>query len=292
MSELPPQINPHAAPRPVAARSVAIDTDPKPSRPAGSSLPSAAVRAEDHVTPGTKLHVLIGSLVGLGGTVVGLLVLTAVTFGVGLIGVLIAAIAYFFNQKKQRAIIDGSALKVGANQFPAIDKLVKQTAQRLGMTDIPDTYIYESSEQNAAAVKTKGKRVVLLTDDMIWGAMTTKDTKVLEFVIAHELAHHQLGHTGLIRSTITAAYKTLSRLDEFTCDAVASAVVNNPESSARAIALLAIGPQLLPKVNVEAMMAQAQSVVDNPVSKKAEKSLSHPLLLRRMARVAGVPMKC
>jgi Zn-dependent protease with chaperone function len=263
------------------------EQSPSPGRPTGPT-----VNARDHIAPGTSFHAMIGGILGLGGAVIGALVLAAATFGVGLIILAIAGIVYFGKLKQRKAIIHGSAIKVGPDQFDTVYKLVAKTAQRLNMSVVPDTYIVESNEQNAAAIKTRGQQVLMLSDDMIWGAMTTKDPAVLEFVIAHELAHHKLGHSGLLRGAMSSAHKTLSRLDEFTCDGVAAEVVGKTESSVKALALLTIGPQLLPKVNLERLVSQAKGVAANKVSRKAEKQMTHPLLLRRMARILGEKIKC
>lgn len=267
----------------------ASDPTLRPQPSVTSSGPSTgAFQAKKYIAPGTGLHQTLGYLVGLIGLGLTGFILIFATFGVGLV---IALILFFGNQKKQLAKLHGSAIRIGPDQFPDIHNMIRQTAAAMQMKVVPDAYVYEDSTQNAGAAKVKGKQIVLLTDDMIWGAMKTKNAKVLQFVIAHELAHHQLGHSGLLRSHVSMVYKPLSRLDEFSCDAVAAAVVNDQAASGQALALLSVGPQLLPKVNLESLMAQAKEVAANKQSKKSEAALSHPLLLRRFARVMGVSMK-
>ena len=251
--------------------------------------PSAGVfQAKNYIAPGTGFHQMIGYLVGLIGVSLTGFFLVVATFGVGL---LVALYLFFGNQKKQLAKLHGSAIRIGPDQFPDIHKMIRQTAAAMQMKTVPEAYVYEDNTQNAGAAKVKGKQIVLLTDDMIWGALKTKNAKVLQFVIAHELAHHKLGHSGLIRSYISMAYKPLSRLDEFSCDAMAAAVIQDQAASGQALALLSIGPQLLSKVNLQSLMAQAKEVAGSKQSKKSEAALSHPLLLRRFARVMGVKMK-
>ena len=80
------------------------------------------------------------------------------------------------------------------------------------------------------------------------------------------------------------AFKKLSRLDEFSCDAVANALVADPKISARAMALLTVGPQLMSYLNFDSLMQQAREVDSDKYSKKAERHLTHPLLLRRLSR--------
>ncbi|TWT56560.1 M48 family metallopeptidase [Allorhodopirellula solitaria] len=263
-------------------------TSPPPSQTANVR---PTIDPRDYIAPGTGFHQAVGGILAALGFFLTMLFLIGATFGIGLVVALIGLLLFFLNQKKHLAKLHGSAIKVGPEQFPDVYNILCHAAAQMGMADVPEAYIYEDNTQNAAAAKIKGKRIVLLTDDMVYGALTTKSAKVLQFVIAHELAHHYLGHSGLIRSHIAMAYKPLSRLNEFTCDGVAAAIVNDQKACGKALALLSVGPQLLPKVNVDALFEQAQQVASNKLSKKSEGALTHPLLLRRFARVMGIPMK-
>jgi hypothetical protein len=78
--------------------------------------------------------------------------------------------------------------------------------------------------------------------------------------------------------------KWLSRLDEFSCDAVANQVVGDPSISAKALTVMLAGPQMLPYVNTRQLVEQAREVEADKKLKKAEKHLTHPLLLRRLLR--------
>jgi hypothetical protein len=49
--------------------------------------------------------------------------------------------------------------------------------------------------------------------------------------------------------------------------------------------VLLTGPQLVPFVNREAVLRQAAEVATDKNSVKAERNLSHPLLLRRIQRM-------
>jgi hypothetical protein len=98
------------------------------------------------------------------------------------------------------------------------------------------------------------------------------------------MAHHALGHTGILRSSLSKSFKKLSRLDEFSCDAVANALVADKKVSVRAIALLTVGPQLMSYLNFESLIQQAHKANLDKHSKKAERRLTHPLMLRRLSR--------
>jgi len=239
------------------------------------------INPQDHVAPGTKLHTLVGWVLLL---LIGpLLVLATIvfTYGLALLGWIIAGVFYVSYIKQAQARLKGSAVEVSATQFPEIHAIVTDYAQQLGLTEVPTTYIIEDNHQNAVALKHGGKNFVILIDDIVYGAAATGNSKALSFIIGHELAHHALGHTGFFRRMIASSYATLSRLDEFSCDAVAHALVGDAAAAQDALALLLIGPQLFAKVNRAALEQQAAEVAADKHSKKSERKLSHPLLLRR-----------
>lgn len=139
--------------------------------------------------------------------------------------------------------------------------------------------------QNGFAVKLGKRELVLLTDDVIWGALQSRDPHALGFVVGHELGHIALGHTGAFRSMLSTAFKPLSRADELSRDNVAAKLVGNVDIAVHGVTLLTVGPQLLAYLNDEALLTQAQQVCADRLSKKAEKKLTHPLLLRRIGNL-------
>jgi Zn-dependent protease with chaperone function len=195
-------------------------------------------------------------------------------------------IAWIFDwllQRRTRAKIHGSSIQVSARQFPEIHQCIAEYSRRLGLSDPPRTYVVESNETNAFALRSFGRRLVLLNDDIIFACLRT-NPHALKFIIAHELAHHALHHTHLFRSYVRQCVPSLSRLDEFSADRVAAALVNDERSCADALTVLLSGPQLFGLLNRAALAQQAAEVAGTKLSLKAEKRLSHPLLLRRLAR--------
>lgn len=127
----------------------------------------------------------------------------AVTYGLALIVWIIGAVFYISLVKQAQARLKGSAVEVSAAQFPEIHAIVQEYARRLGLKEVPLTYVIEDNQQNAAALKHGGKNFVILIDDIVFGTSATGNSKALAFIIGHELAHHALGHTGFFRSPIT-----------------------------------------------------------------------------------------
>jgi Zn-dependent protease with chaperone function len=243
------------------------------------------VNSAQYVEPGTKLHSFIGwTVLAIFGPLF-ILATLLMTWGLALIAWIIAGALYSSNIRKARARLRGSAVRVDAGQFPEIYEATRSLAERLGLRECPDIYVVEDNQQNAFAFKQGSRQCVVLVDDVVFGLMATGNVRALHFIIAHELAHHALGHTGYLRSLITKSYTPLSRLDELSCDAVAHALVGDAEAARDALTLLLIGPQLFQRIDRRALEFQAQEVLADKFTKKSEARLSHPLLLRRYARL-------
>lgn len=239
-----------------------------------------AINPKDHVEPGTGSAVALG-FIALG---FGILIGGVISYGILWVVMLLAPIAYLFNRRKAIATLRGSSVEIGEAQFPELHRCATTIAERLGMSSPPKVYLVEGNNINAAAMKLAGKKVVVLQDDIVDACMRSGDMQTLTFILGHEMAHHALGHTGIFRSNLSRAFKKLSRLDEFSCDAVAHTLVGNANISVRAITLLAVGPQLMSYVNFDSLMQQAKAVNEDKYSAKAERTLTHPLLLRRLSR--------
>lgn len=237
----------------------------------------------DYIEPGTGFQQTIGYILFFLSTGVGILATSIVTFGVALVVYIIFLALYFYRCRIALAQLRGSALKVGPKQFPEIYEYVAELADAIDM-DPPDVYIVESAQQNAFATKIGAKKNVVLFDAIVNAAIQLNKPDLLRFIIGHELAHHALGHTGLIRSQVSMIYKPLSRSDELSCDAVGAALVGE-QAGKEALTLLLIGPHLFPKLNVAALDRQALAVEEDRYTKKAEKQMYYPLLLRRIARM-------
>lgn len=246
---------------------------------------NALIDPKSYVEPGTGLHTFVGwALLLLFGPLV-ILATVAATAGTALIFWLVALVMYTFRIKKALARLKGSAVKVDDTQFPEVAEIARTVAGNLGLVECPEIYIVEDNHQNAFALKHGSRKIVVLIDDLVHGALATGNPKALRFLIAHELAHHALGHTGVLRSFISSKYLPLSRLDEFSCDSVAHAVTGDTTAARDALTLLLIGPQLFQRVNKEALEAQAREVSADRYSRRAEGGLTHPLLLRRYVRL-------
>jgi Zn-dependent protease with chaperone function len=256
--------------------------------PTFTSPPLAApllpkVDARNHICPGTMIRVALGTA----GFVASILLTTLITYGIGLLFWVIGLIVYFTRLAKSRAALQGSAVRVGPTQFPEVYETAVTMSERLGLGEVPDVYVAHASQPNASAVRLGSRTFVLLFDDVLVGAARMNNPKVLDWILAHELAHHALGHTRFVRRAISGSFKGLSRRDEFSCDAVAHALIGDAAVARQALTLLMVGAHLYDRVDQAALAEQIREVVADKSSRKAEVAMrmTHPLLLRRMARI-------
>ena len=254
--------------------------------PAPASFPvlqfaDTPVDPKQYIEKGTGKAKALGYVFGL----LGLVVLAATTFGVGLLALPIGLVAEYFNRKKAMARLKGSALEVGPEQLPELHQCAQDFALRLGLKEVPAIYVVESNVLNAAAMRIGSRQVIVLIDDIVDSCLRSGDQRAIGFILAHEMAHHALGHTGIVQGFLFQAYKKLSRLNEFSCDAVARALVKEESVAVNALLVMLTGPQLVPYVNRAALLRQAAEVTADKNSVKSERALSHPLLLRRLQRM-------
>jgi Zn-dependent protease with chaperone function len=237
-----------------------------------------SVDAKAFIEPKTGLAVVLGAVV-----FVIFILISLVTIYI-FIALLVGLLVDYFRRRKALAHLKGSSIEISEAQFPEIYACAQTIAQRLGLSRPPAIYLTEGNTINASAIRLAGRQVVVLMDDIVYASLLSNEPRTLTFVIGHELAHHALGHTGYFRLHLRAMMKWLSRLDEFSCDAVANEIVGDQTVSVKAITLLLSGPQLFRFVNATQLANQAHEVVTDKKSKKAERHLTHPLLLRRLHR--------
>lgn len=253
---------------------------------ANVAFPSLAVEggkviAKDHVEPGTRAAVILGFIVGLIGFALG----TLASYGIFLVVALLYPLSAWSQRRKATALIHGSGIRVSEDQFPEIHRCVTELKERLDLRKDVQVYIVESKAINASAMSFGRRNVVLLTNELIHGSLASGHPQSLAFVIGHELAHIALNHTAPLRSWMARSSKKLRRMDEYSADSVATALMGDRTIAFHGVLLLTVGHALLPHVNLASIIRQAQEVAADKYSKKAEKPLTHPLLLNRLQRI-------
>jgi Zn-dependent protease with chaperone function len=184
----------------------------------------------------------------------------------------------------------GHHVLVGPDQFPAIHAITVADAHKLGLSEVPSVFIYNSSGvMNAFAIRLIGrKRYVRLASALI----DAENTDQLRFIIGHELGHHAAGHLNTIPFLLrlpahfvpflAAAY---SRGRELTCDRIGASIVQDAEVARTALQMLACGSaKLNDQLNTAAFSAQERLVP--PIAGFLVKiTASHPRLTRRVEAV-------
>jgi Zn-dependent protease with chaperone function len=272
----------------VANANASAAITPGISAPAGPKFPDllgpgAPVRARDFEVQGNAFHRTLAVALYL--LVSAVLVLS--TMGAFLGALLLGWFIERILRRRIQAQIKGTCLEVGPNQLPELHACAKAFSERLGLKEVPHIYIAEGNTVNAAAVRLGSRNIVYLIDDIVWGALKAGDPNALSFIIAHELAHHALGHTSALQTYLSLVYKPLSRLNELSCDAVALQLVGDREAAYNGIIMLMVGPQLVPYVNRAALFTQAEQVGLDKMTKKAERPHSHPFVARRLWELKG-----
>jgi Zn-dependent protease with chaperone function len=276
----------------LAPRAVAVSAPVPPATPAplGSALrpqfprlrfSAIDVVAQAHLAKRTRLWTTIGYV----GGVAAVLAAIVSTAGLALGGLIFAPIIDWFRERRARALLNGTAVRVSEQQLPELHSCLVEFSGRLGLKETPALYIVEDNVVNGFAAKIGRKDIVLLTDDMVWGALSAKNPRALGFVLGHELAHVALGHTRTFRSIMRLVVKPLSRLDELSADNVARALVDDDTVAFEGVKILAVGPQLSAYLDDDALIAQANEVVQNKLSKKVEKKMTHPMIMRRVVNI-------
>ncbi|MBA4387709.1 MAG: hypothetical protein C0404_06990 [Verrucomicrobia bacterium] len=245
------------------------------------TVEGSKIDANEYIEPGTGLATFGAFFVAAIGTLLGIFV----SSGILLVMLLFYPLFAWYLRKKATALIHGSGVHVGEDQFPEIHRCVEDFKARLDLKRDVDVYVVEDNVVNALAVKYGKKNVVLLTDDLIHGCLASGQPHALAFIIGHELAHISLNHTGVFRSWMSKHMKKLGRLDEYSADSIAAALVGDKSRAFNGLLILTVGYTLLKHVNIESIVRQAREVEMNKYSKKAERGLTHPLLLNRLLRV-------
>ena len=190
----------------------------------------------------------------------------------------------------------GNGVRVSTRQFPDIHETARRLSRGVGLEEVPDIYLLQAGGAlNAFAMRFMGRGYVVLFSDVVELARRQGE-QALAFVIAHELAHHERGHTGWKRLVIAPALwmpfigSAYSRACEYTCDAYATDAV--ADGAVDGLLVLAAGKELYAEVDAEAFVLQAQEERGFWV-RFAEMMSTHPTLPKRVRavrnRIARMP---
>lgn len=247
--------------------------------PSISCSNTTAVDPQQFAAKGTTLWYMLAGIVAL---IVSVFLVISVW---GIVLIIFSAISSFLLRRKAAALIHGSGIKVSDRQFPAIYKCANDFKKRMNLSRDVDIYIVEDNISNAFAVRIGKKNIVLLTDDIIHACEVSGRVDSLGFILAHEMAHIALNHNGIFKSWAAQIIKIISRLNEYSADAVATALVGDRTTAFYGLLTLTTGGEMVKFVDPDEVVKQAQEVGNSRQTKKAERGLTHPLLLNRIHRI-------
>jgi len=186
-----------------------------------------------------------------------------------------------------RAYAMGNMVALSEDQFPELHTQFVAIARELGLAETPQAFIHNSGGvMNAFAIRLLRGRYVFLTSAIV----EAEDNAQLRFIMAHEIAHHALGHLNAFKHFIRLPalfipflYRAYSRAREFSCDAVGASVLPDVHDALTALQMLACGTKRLNKaMNVDAFAAQ-DFRVPGLAGFLVEIASTHPRLTRRVA---------
>lgn len=189
-----------------------------------------------------------------------------------LIGWLLAipvAIALWVTDKLYRAQLLGNSVRVTHEQFPEIYTMLQEFSQRLGLPSPPEVFIVNGNGAiNAFALKILKGKYVLLLSDLVDVAIQKDSLAPLGSILGHELGHHALGHTSLLRTVVLWPSRFVpflgpayARACELSADRVGMWLVGSKEAAVRGLAALACGSRALSgSVNIEALKRQEEAI--------------------------------
>lgn len=198
---------------------------------------------------------------------------------------LIIPIGIFFYRFYMAAQAKANAIRVGPNQLPKLWEMYQALGNKLQMNKLPKLYVTNGNgvvNAYALSCNKRHKYIVLHAETVM--AMD-EAPEIVEFVLAHEMAHHKLGHVslwrlaiGLIPNALIPLGITTTRAQEYSADRVAKSVCDHDHN---AMKLLAIGPWMYGDVDSESWLEQCKEDRKELYVRFANLMSSHAVMSKR-----------
>lgn len=209
--------------------------------------------------------------------------------GLGLLAILFGFLLFgFLVHLYALAFVRMSGIRVRQDQFTPLWESSMRLSARLGLKNVPDIFILNGEGMlNAFATKLIRRKIIVIFSDLAEVLSEPENQRQLEAVLAHEIAHHALGHTKLYHwllfpgefiPFITMAW---SREREYSADRVMQALIEDQESYERGLIKLAAGKMFGRQANIDRYVEQINDERGFMV-KWAEFFSSHPFLPKRI----------
>ena len=216
------------------------------------------------------------------------LVLLIGTMGLALVYALFGFVFYLFAQSGLIAYIRGNAVRITPQQYPDLYQRLSACCQRLGIAEVPETFLLHANGVfNAFATRFLGRNFLVLYSDIV-DALEGRPG-ALSFYLGHELGHVHRGHLAWRPVLLPASFLPLlgpgySRACETTCDNYGAACCDDAEDAVRGLAALAAGGRRWQDLNLGEYLEQTQETSSFWMSFH-ELVADYPWLVKRVARV-------
>ncbi|XRG78466.1 ankyrin repeat domain-containing protein [Rossellomorea sp. GAMAL-10_SWC] len=178
-----------------------------------------------------------------------------------------------------------NGVKITEKQFPEVYFRTREISKEMGFYFLPDVYVVQSGGLlNAFATRFFGRNMIVLYSVLF--EEIESNPKVVDFVIAHELAHIKRNHILKQALVLPANWvpflgSAYSRACEYTSDRMASHYINDFEASTQALTMLAIGRKYYQQID------QHEYLLNSSNEKGffiwlSERFMSHPTLPKRI----------
>ena len=214
------------------------------------------------------------------------LTLVVGTVGVALFYIGLLYIFFLFAHSHFISYLKGSGVLINAEQYPDLDKMVRESCNKLGMQVVPEAYLIQMGGLfNALATRFLGRNFIVLYSDVVDAMDANPDA--LRFYIGHELGHIMRGHLKWGPWLVPAGLlpllgKAYSRSREYTCDRFGLACCLKQEDALQGMAALAAGGKRWGTINHNRFILQGEQTGGFWMSYH-EYCSSYPWLVKRMA---------
>jgi Zn-dependent protease with chaperone function len=213
------------------------------------------------------------------------------TVGMALLYLLLFFISWCFAQSALVSYLEGTAVRITAQQFPDLHQRIDVCCQRLGLEVAPQAYLLQMGGVfNAFATRFLGRNIIVLYSDVVDALEDKPDA--INFYIGHELGHIKRNHLRWSALLAPAALVPLlgaayARAREYTCDRHGFHACDDLKSAQIGLAALAAGGKRWRQLSVSGYAAQAQQSSGFWMSFH-ELIGDYPWLVKRMAVVKGL----
>jgi Zn-dependent protease with chaperone function len=168
------------------------------------------------------------------------------------------------------SMIYGHSVRVGPNQYPQIDRLVRAAAQRLGIQE-PTVLVLNGHGivELFLAKRFTRRGVIILTSNLFEAMKERSSSRELMMVVGRQLGHIMAGHyrfwflkdvVGALAIGFHAAWK---RRCHFTADRIGLLVTGDLLAAEQGLLIVAVGDTLAAGTNIDELQVQRDEHFDD-----------------------------